>query len=463
MEQSLPWLGFPRRIGDWFRSANYNASQFVPVAFAVLILLGTLLLMTPFATRGRAIGFIDALFTMTSAVTVTGLVVLDTSKDFTVFGQLVILTGIQVGGLGYSTMATLLLLSLGRSIGMRQRLMMMEVLSTLSMEGLVRYVKIIAVTTLVIEAAGAILLTARFAFDMDFGRALYFGIFHSISAFNNAGFTLFPENLLRYRGDVLINLTIPILVVLGAIGFLVFRDILDNLYGERFRFATHTKLVLLVTGLLILGGTVGIWGFEVQNDKTLGNLPLGEQILVAYFHSVSATAGFNTLDMSVMSQPALYLLILLMIVGGSPGSTAGGIKTTTLGILVASLWSTLKGRADVMMFHRRIPQEIVIKSFVLAALAWGLVTGFTMVLSYSERQEFLRILFEVASAAGTAGYSTGNGEVLSLSALFSDFGKLMIIGTMFIGRFGPLLLGLFAVRTHEELRYRYAEARVVLG
>jgi trk system potassium uptake protein TrkH len=420
--------------------------------------------MTSFATSGRAIGFVDALFTMTSAVCVTGLVVLDMPKDLTILGQLVILTGIQVGGLGYSTIATLLLLSLGRRIGLRQRMMMMEVLSTLSMEGLVQYVKIIAVITLVIEAAGTLLLTVRFAFDMDLGRALYFGIFHSIAAFNNAGFSLFSENLIPYRGDVLINLTISILIVLGGIGFLVFRDILDNLHGERFRLSTHSKLALLVSGLLIFGGTVGIWGFEVQNDKTLGALPLGEQILVAFFHSVSArTAGFQTLDLGLMGHSTLYFIILLMVVGGSPGSTAGGIKTTTFGIIVATLWSILKGRADVMMFHRRIPQEIVMKSFVLAAMAWGLVTGFTMVLSYSESQEFLKILFEVASAAGTVGLSTGDGGVLSLSALFSDFGKLIIIGTMFIGRFGPLLLGLFAVRTHEELRYRYAEARVVIG
>ena len=449
---------------DWIRAVNYNAAHIVSLAFLGIILLGTLLLMTPFATSGRAIRFIDALFTMASAVCVTGLIILDTPKDFTIFGQLVILAGIQLGGLGYSTMATLLLLALGRGIGMRQRMMMMEVLSTLSMEGLVRYVKIIVGITFVIEAAGAILLTVRFAYDMDLGRAIYFGIFHSVSAFNNAGFCLFSENLLSYRGDVLVNLTISFLIVLGGIGFLVFRDILDNLHGERFRLSTHSKLTLLVTGLLILGGTVGIWGFEVQNDKTLGTLPLGEQILVAYFHSVSArSSGFNTVNLSLMGPPALYLIILLMVVGGAPGSTAGGIKTTTFGIIVASLWSTLKGRADVMMFHRRIPQEIVMKSFVLAALAWGVVTGFTMVLSYSENQEFLRLLFEVASAAGTAGLSTGNGGVLSLSALFSDFGKCIIIVTMFIGRLGPLTLGLFAVRTHKELRYRYAEARVVIG
>ena len=464
MAQSLRSQGFTRKIIDWLRAANFTPAQIVPVAFLGVILIGALLLMTPWATTRPAIRFIDALFTMTSAVCVTGLIVLDTPKDFTIFGQLVILGGIQLGGLGYSTMATLLLLALGRRIGLRQRMMMMEVLSTLSMEGLVRFVKIIVVITLLVEAAGAVLLSIRFALDTEPLLAIYLGIFHAISAFNNAGFSLFSENLIFYRSDLLINLTISTLIVLGGIGFLVYRDVLDNFHGERVRFSTHTKLAVLVTGLLILGGTAGIWGFEIHNDKTLGALPFGEQVMVAYFHSVSArTAGFNTVDLSLMGHSTLYLLILLMIIGGSPGSTAGGIKTTTFGIIVASIWGTLKGRADVMIFHRRIPQEVVTKSFVLAAMAWALVTGLTMVLSYSESQEFLRILFEVASAAGTVGLSTGDGGVLSFSALFSEFGKFIIIVTMFLGRVGPLLLGLFAVRTHEELRYRYAEARVVIG
>ena len=465
MEQALPLQGFSRKIFNRVHEANFSAAQIVPVALFAFILLTSLLLMLPFATMGaEGIHFIDAFFTMTSAICVTGLIVLDTPKDFTLFGQLVILSGIQVGGLGYSTMATLLLLALRRRIGLRQRMMMMEVLSTLSMEGLVRFVKVIVAITLIIETVGALILAARFAFDMGPLRAIYLGIFHSVSAFNNAGFSLFSANLAAYRGDIVVNLTIAALIILGGIGFIIFRDLLDNVHGARFRLSTHTKLALLVTLLLIVGGTVGIWAFEAQNQSSVGNLPFGEQILVAYFHSVSArTAGFNTVDLSLMATPTLYLLILLMIVGGSPGSTAGGIKTTTFGIVCASIWATLRGRADVMMFHRRIPQEIVMKSFILAAVAWGLVTGFTMVLSYSENLDFLKTLFEVASAAGTVGLSTGNGDVLSLSALFSDFGKALIIMTMFLGRLGPLALGLFAVRTHEELRYRYAEAKVVIG
>jgi len=464
MEYAVAQQRFTRKALDWVREAKYTAGQIVAAAFLGAILLGTLLLMLPFTTTGPGIRFVDALFTMTSAVCVTGLIVVDTPKDFTLFGQVVILLGIQIGGLGYSATATLLLLAMGRRIGLRDRMMMMEVLNTLSMEGLVRFVKVIIVITFVVEGAGALILSARFAFDMDPLRALYVGVFHSVSAFNNAGFSLFSESMIHYRGDLVVNLTVSTLIVLGGIGFLVFRDVLDNFHGERFRFSTHTKLALLVTGLLILGGTAGIWAFEIQNVKTLAALPFGEQMLAAYFHSVSArTAGFNTIDLGLMATPTLYFLILLMIIGASPGSTGGGIKTTTFGIICASIWGTLKGRADVMMFHRRIPLELVSKSFVLAVLALGLVTGFTMVLSYSESQAFLRIMFEVASAAGTVGLSTGNGSVLSLSALFSDFGKCVIMVTMFLGRLGPLAIGLFAIRTHEELRYRFPEAKVVIG
>lgn len=464
MEEVLVQQGFPRKVLDWVRQARYSTGQVVGTAFLGVILLGALLLMAPFATTGQGIRFIDAVFTMTSAVCVTGLIVVDTPNDFTVFGQLVILLGIQLGGLGYSTMATLLLLVLGRRIGLRDRMMMMEVLSTLSMEGLVRFVKLIALITLFVETLGALILTARFASDMDLSRALYFGVFHAVSAFNNAGFSLFSESLTAYRNDLTVNLTISTLIILGGIGFLAFRDIFDNLQGDRFRLSTHTRLALTVTGLLILGGTAVIWAFEIHNARTLASLPFGEQVLVAYFHAVSArTAGFNTIDLSMVAIPTLYFLILLMVVGASPGSTGGGIKTTTFGIICAGIWATLRRRADVMIFHRRIPQELITKSFVLSTLALGLVTGFTMMLSYTEPQPFLNIMFEVASAAGTVGLSTGNGSVLSLSALFSDFGKCVISVTMFLGRLGPLAIGLFAIRTHEELRYRFPEAKVVIG
>lgn len=464
MEQTASRHEMTGKLLDWIRGARYSTSQIVIGAFLLLILAGSLLLMLPFATTGHELRFIDALFTMTSAVCVTGLIVLDTPNDFTLFGQLVILLGIQLGGLGYAATATMLLLAMGRRIGLRERMMMMEALSALSMEGLVRFAKVIVVSTLLIESVGALILAARFSLDMDPARALYFGLFHAVSAFNNAGFSLFADNLIGYRTDLTVNLTITTLIVLGGIGFLVYRDIGDNVQGHRFRLSTHTKLAALVSLLLIVVGTVGIWAFEVQNEKTLAAMPFSHQMLAAYFHSVSArTAGFNTLDLGMVAAPTLYFLILLMIIGASPGGTGGGIKTTTFGIICASIWGTLKGHADVMMFRRRIPQELVTKAYVLAALALGLVTGFTLLLSYSESHAFLKIMFEVASAAGTVGLSTGNGGVLSLSALFTDAGKCVIIVTMFLGRLGPLAIGLFAVKTHEDLRYRYAQARVVLG
>ncbi len=464
MEQALTYRGVAKKALDWARESRYTSSQIVVGAFLAMILVGSLLLMLPFATTGHGVRFVDALFTMTSAVCVTGLIVLDTPKDFTLFGQLVILLGIQIGGLGYSATATLLLLALGRRIGLRERMMMMEVLNTLSMEGLVRFVKVIVAITLIVEGVGALILTVRFSLDMDFLRAFYFGVFHSVAAFNNAGFSLFSDSLTAYRRDLTVNLTVSTLIVLGGIGFLVYRDILENLRGRRFRLSTHTKLAVLVSVLLIVGGTVGIWALEVQNEKTLAPMPFSEQVLAAYFHSISArTAGFNTIEIGLVGTATLYFLTLLMIIGASPGGTGGGIKTTTFGIICAAIWATLKGRADVMMFHRRIPQEIVHKAFVLSSLAFGLVTGFTMILSYLESQKFIQIMFEVASAAGTVGLSTGNGGVLSLSALFSDFGKFIIIIAMFLGRLGPLTVGLFAVKGHEDLRYRYAEARVVVG
>jgi trk/ktr system potassium uptake protein len=464
MEQANIQREMSRKVLDWVRNARYSTRQIVAGAFLSMVLIGTLLLMLPFATTGQGVRFVDALFTMTSAVCVTGLKVVDLSQDLTLLGQLVVLLGIQVGGLGYSTTATLLLLALGRRIGLRERMVMMEVLNTLSMEGLVRFVKVIVSITLIVEGIGALILTARFSFDMDFLHALYFGIFHSVSAFNNAGFSLFSDNLMAYSRDLTVNLTVTTQSVLGGIGFLVYRDILDNLRGQRFRLSTHTKLAITVSLLLIVGGTLGFWALEAQNEKVLAALPVSDQLMVAYFHSISArTAGFHTIDLSFVGSATLYLLILLMVVGASPGGTGGGIKTTTFGIICAAIWAALKGRADVMMFHRRIPQELVMKAFVLSSLALGLVTAFTMLLSYSESQKFIRIMFEVASAAGTVGLSTGNGGVLSFSALFSDFGKTIIIVTMFLGRMGPLAVGLFAVKTHEDLRYRYAEARVVLG
>lgn len=456
---------FNRPFFDRLLAVRLLPGQVVALAGLAVILVGSVLLMLPWSTApGVHLRFLDALFTATSAVCVTGLIVLDTPHDFTLFGQLIILLLIQVGGLGYATLATLLLLALGQRIGLRERMQMAEALSAMDMAGLVRFVKTIVIITFTIEGIGAVLLTLRFSADMEMGSALYRGLFHSVSAFNNAGFSLFSDSLLRYQSDLVVNLVITTQILLGGIGFLIFRDMLDNLKGKRFRFQSHTKLAVTVSVFLLLAGTVGIWMLEWNNQRTLGPMATADQAMVSYFHSVSSrTTGFNTLDVSQMRDATLYLLILLMVIGGSPGSTAGGIKTTTFGIVVLSTWTILRQRADVEVFHRRIPNDLVVRATCLSILAIATVTFVTLALAYTEEQSFLSLMFEVASAIGTVGLSVGDGGVRSLSALFSDFGKAVIILTMLVGRFGPLTIGLFAVKTHAQIRYRFPESKVVIG
>lgn len=461
---SLAWM-VNRPLFERLLAVRLLPGQVVALAGVSVILAGAALLMLPWATApGVEIRFLDALFTATSAVCVTGLIVLDTPNDFTVFGQVVVMLLIQIGGLGYSTMATLLLLALGQRIGLKERMMMAEALSTLDMEGLVRLVKTIVAVTLLIEGAAASVLTLRFSFDMDPGAALYVGLFHSISAFNNAGFSLFSDSLMRYRSDLVVNSVITTEIILGGIGFLVFKDLIENVRGRRFRFQTHTKLAVLVSVLLLVAGTLGIWVLEWNNPRTFVPLPASEQALVSYFHSVSArTAGFNTVDLSQMRDATLYFIILLMAVGGSPGSTAGGIKTTTFAIVWLSIWSILRQRADVEAFHRRIAPDLVVRATCLAVLAMGAVTVLTLLLAYTEQRSFLALMFEVTSAIGTVGLSVGDGGVRSLSALFTGTGKGVIILTMLIGRFGPLMIGLFSVKTPSQMLRRYPESKVVIG
>ena len=449
---------------DRLSAIDLPPGQIVALAAAGLILIGTFLLLLPASTPPNIeLRFLDALFTATSAVCVTGLIVMDTPTEFTMFGQLIILMLVQIGGLGYALMATLILLALGHRIGLRDRMMLAETLNTFDMEGSVRYVKIVAVSTVVIELIGMLLLTLRFSLDMPAGDALYSGLFHSISAFNNAGFALFSDSLISYQADIAINVIVTILIILGSIGFLVFQDVWDNFQGERFRLQTHTKLVLSVTVILLVMGTAGITILEWNNPKTLQPLSIGERLAISHFHAVSRTAGFTTIDVGHMNDATLYLLILLMTVGGSPGSMSGGIKTTTFAIIWLTIWSVLRRRSDVQILHRRVSWELVVRAFCLCILALTMITLFTLMLTFSEGRSFLSLMFEVTSAMGIVGMSLGDDAGRSFSALLTDFGKVVIITSMLMGRFGPLLIGLFAVQTTTPSRYRYPEARIMIG
>lgn len=440
-------------------------SQILVLWFAGAVVVGTICLLLPIASApDRSIRFIDAFFMASSAVCVTGLVVKDLATDLSLTGQLMILVLVQLGGLGYMVLSTIIVILLGKKVGIKQRLVMQEALNVLTVEGVIGLLKGILLMTFVAEGVGAILLAFRFSVDFPWPHALYQGLFHSVMAFNNAGFSLFPTSLIAYQHDVTVNLVVTILIIAGGIGFIVYRDILRYLTKDSYRITVHTWMVLSISAALTVGGMLLFWAFETGNPKTLGSMPLTDQLMVSYFHSVSSrTAGFNTIDLGAGTGATLYLLVLLMFIGASPGGTGGGIKTSTFGTMLVGVWAGILGRSDVTAFNRRIPQETVIRAFSVALLAFALVTGVTLVLQVSDRQDFLRTLFETASAFGTVGLSTGDGGVLSFSALLSDFGKVLIVLTMFIGRIGPLTVSVALVRLEETRRFRYPPERVLIG
>jgi len=454
------------------RRERLNPTQLSPATalaagFAGIILIGTLLLALPWASSNRhSIGAVDALFTSTSAVCVTGLIVKDTPVDFSLFGQLVILALIQLGGFGYAGAAMMLGVALGRKIGLRERMMFQQALNLLTLGGLVKFLRWLVLLTVLIEGTAAALLMLRWMGDLPLWQAVYTALFHAVAAFNNAGFSLFSDNLEAYRFDWTVNLIVAVTIILGGIGHIVLYELHRFARREVFRISSHTKLVMVVTLVLILIGGLGLWMLEDTNPATLGGLSWTKQMTVSFFHSISArTAGFHTIDLSRLRGASLYLLILLMVIGGSPASTAGGIKTTTAGIIFATLWDTAKGRQEVTIFHRRLPLETVANAFLLAFLAFALVTGATLLLLAVEQlsfEHFLPVLFEVSSAFGTVGLSTGDGGVLSYAATFSDLGKIIIILMMFIGRLGPITIGMLVV-ARTESRVRYPEEKVLIG
>ena len=456
-----PVATYQGRVGG----LQLTPSQILVLWFAGMVVVGTICLSLPVASvPDRSIRVIDALFMATSAICVTGLVVKDLATDLSTTGQIMILVLFQLGGLGYMVLSTIIIVLLGKKIGIKQRLVMQEALNVLTVGGLIGLLKGILLLTVVAEGIGAVLLAMRFSAEFPWPRAAYLGLFHAVSAFNNAGFSLFPTSLVAYQRDWVVNLLVTILAITGGIGFIVYRDLIRFAKREIYRLTVHTWMVLSLTAGLIVGGTLVFWALESGNPKTLGSLPLTDQLMVSYFHAVTArTLGFNTIDIGASGGATLYFLVLLMFIGASPGGTGGGIKTSTFGTMLVGLWAGILGRSDVTAFHRRIPQETVIRAFSVALLAFALTTGVTLFLQVSERQDFLRTLFEVASAFGTVGLSTGDGGVLSFAALFTDFGKLMLILTMLIGRIGPLTVGVALIRLEETRRFRYPPERVLIG
>lgn len=440
----------------WFRLAP---PQILVLGFAAIILIGAILLTLPISnTTGKPLRFIDALFTATSATCVTGLVVKDTGLFFSTFGQVVIMLLIQVGGLGFMTMATLFSLALKRKISLRDRLILQEAMNQNTMEGIVRLIRKVLFFSLIIEGCGAVLLAIRWSFDMPVGKAIYFGIFHGVSMFNNAGFDLFGHfnSLTGYVYDPLVNIVVMFLIVSGGIGFIVMSDLVE--YKKNRKLSLHSKVVLSMTGSLILVGAVVIFIFEFSNSKTIGSLNWGGKILASFFQSVTPrTAGANTLDLASMRQASQFFMVILMFIGASPGSTGGGIKTTTFTIMVGAVFAMIRGRDDIVIFRYRLAQERIFKALTITFLALFLVVGVSMVLSTTEDSNFLTILYETTSAFGTVGLSLG------LTPHLSMVGKILLSLTMFAGRLGPLTLAYALGPKKGKELYRHPEGKIIIG
>jgi len=425
-----------------------------------LIIAGTFLLLLPFSHYG-GLRFIDALFTSTSAVCVTGLIVKDTAVDFTPIGQLIIMVLIQIGGLGYMTAVTFLAVIRRQKIGHRDRLILQESLNHPGVNGLVRFLKIVFGSIFIIEVIGIIVLTLRFWMDMPLYEAAWYGTFHAISAFNNAGFSLFSDNMMGYRGDYVINITIPVLIILGGVGYLVLTELYHYQKKEVLRLSTHTKIVLWMTLILIISGMALLLSLEWNN--ALKELSWSEKLLATWFASVNyRTAGFNTIDLSTLSDANLFFSTFFMMIGGAPGGTAGGIKITVIALALLGVWFTLRGETHVHIFKRSISPYQINKAYAIFFIATMYVVASTVFLSEIERLPFLRTLFETCSAFGTVGLSTGNGGSLSYSALFSDFGKFNIIVLMFMGRVGVFAFTIVIVGKTLKSRIKYSEGKVII-
>jgi|Deesub1362B_J571_1020462.scaffolds.fasta_scaffold00123_60 trk system potassium uptake protein TrkH len=443
-----------------YTSGRLSPAQLLVSGFLGLIAFGTALLILPYSTT-HGISLIDALFTATSSVCVTGLIVKNTSVDFTLFGKIVILFLIQIGGLGYMSMATMLALVAGRRIGLFERVMIKESLNISSLEGIIRFMKRMLIFVFSVELLGALILISVFIKEFSPKDAILMGVFHSISAFNNAGFSLFHDSFVRYRSDITLNLTVVTLIVLGGIGFIVINDLYEKLRDRHRRLMQHTRVVLSVTALLIIGGAMVI--FFNERKFLFSDMEFFEKVLSSVFASVTArTAGFNTIPYAELQPQTLFFTIILMIIGASPGSTGGGIKTTTFTVVLLHIWSTIRGRRDTVIFKKRVPEILVSRALVIMALAVLYVTFITFVVEDIEHTGFLSTMFEVVSAFGTVGLSVGSGDSLSLVATFSSLSKVIIILTMLIGRLGPLTLFMALLRQKEE-RIRYPEGRLMIG
>lgn len=421
----------------YYRNKYLKPSQIIVIGFLILIFIGTVLLALPISSStGKSIGVINALFTSTSAVCVTGLVVVDTGSDFSFIGQMIIILLIQIGGLGFMTYGAFIALLLGEKIGKRKRKLLELSTKSLPSQNLKKLVASIFILTILLESLATIVLTIRWSNDMDYWNAFYHALFHSISAYNNAGFVLWSDSLSRYVGDPVVNIIISCLFIITGLGFTVLLDLYNNRKWKTLNL--HSKLVLSMSSILIVLGFIVILAIESVNRMTLEALPAVDRLWAAFFQSVTTrTAGFNTINIGDMMAPSLVLIILFMFIGASTGGTGGGIKTNTFFVIIIYLWSRFRQREKIEGFKNHISVKIINRAITVIVLSLGVIVAVALLLTVTEHSanpSFLVILFEATSAFGTVGLSMG------LTPDLSAWGKIIITLTMFIGRLGPLTL-----------------------
>ena len=434
------------------------------LSFAGVILAGTFFLYLPFSSE-KGISFIDALFTAASAVCVTGLASIDIGQDLTFAGQVITIILFQVGGLGIITFSAFLFGIMGRGISFKGREIVQSTFLHTPRRDFFVILKSVLIATFIIESIGILLLFIRFSQDFPFGTAFYHAVYNAISAFNNCGYSLFSDNLVRYQGDIIVNLTVMGLIVTGGIGFVVIHEVFYRLKGSERKLSLHTKLVLVTTGILIIGGAILFFFFE--RNHAIKDMPLLTQILASLFQSITPrTAGFNTVDIGQLTNATVLMMIVLMFIGASPGSTGGGIKTTSATLLTLLIWSKWKGSEEVNIWNRTIPKDLITRTISIifaAAFAVFLITS-VLLLAEAEnlqplqsRHFFVEYLFETTSAFGTVGLSMG------VTPKLNDLQKLAVILIMFAGRVGPLTLAFSLARRSTKRGITYAEESVMVG
>lgn len=437
---------------------RFSPSQLIALTFVGLILAGALLLMLPIAsTDGSSLSFVDALFTATSASCVTGLVVVDTGTYFSVFGQLVVIALIQLGGLGLVLFATLFSVVMRKKIDLQSRLNIQASLNQDELDGVVRMSIRIAKYTVAIEAFFGTVLALRFFPEYGL-KGIYFGYWHAVSAFCNAGFDLFGhyQSLTAYVGDPVVNLSICLCIILGGLGFAVMRDVLKKKQFHTLKL--HSKLVLTATAALVAVGTVVIALLEWHNPGTLGNLSGSDAFWASFMQSVSPrTAGFNTIDMNSLRVPTMIFIIILMFIGASPASTGGGIKTTTFALILLNISQVVRGRSECEIFGRRVGDDTIFQAFAITSMSLLWVTFATLAVTCLEDTSFLYALFEVVSAFATVGLSTG------LSQHICTASKIILILSMYAGRVGFMTFALALTAQKPEKHIHYPKENIIIG